>query len=347
MAAVPGYPHLRYVGAALAPAEQQDKPAFLAALDAVGAALGRVIDIFSGSGGPSVRGGGGFVGDPHDLRIAADATIGGVPIGNYPGAVAAIHAQGLRSGATDFYYQGRRDPAHVDAVNLTDGGGGNPTATPTIKSADDYWYAVETALGIPHDRTNHAFLVAWANAEGTSAKNNPLATTLKKPGSTGLSGNPDGVQEYPTPELGVQATADTIRNYPSILAALKRGASFAGVSSPAVARELNIWSGHRSAGAKMTDYVKNVLLGFQGNPSGQGASDWLSYDLGNAATDAKKLVDKVTPAWVKGLGDVLGKVLDPHTWWRVGLMISGAVLVLAGLVFMAKSAGVAVPVPVP
>lgn len=342
MAAVPGYPHLRYVGAALAPAEQQDKPAFLAALDRVGAALGKVIDIFSGSGGPSVRGGGGFVGDPHDLRIAADATINGVPIGNYPGAVAAIHAQGLRSGATDFTYKGQPDPAHVDAVT-----NGNPTATPTITSADDYWYAVETALGIPHDRTNHAFLVAWANAEGTSAKNNPLATTLKKPGSTGLSGNPDGVQEYPTPELGVQATADTIRNYPSIMAALKRGASFAGVSSPAVARELNIWSGHRGAGATMTDYVKNVLLGFQGNPSGQGASDWLSYDLGNAASDAKKLAAKVTPEWAKGFAKLLGNVTDPHLWWRVGLMLAGGVLILAGVVFMAKSAGVAVPVPMP
>jgi hypothetical protein len=63
------FPHLRYVGAATAPAEQQDQPAFLAALDRVGAALGRVIDIFSGSGGPDVR---GAVGSP------ATRTIGGL-----------------------------------------------------------------------------------------------------------------------------------------------------------------------------------------------------------------------------------------------------------------------------
>lgn len=343
---VPGQPFLRYTGAALAPAEQQDTPAFLAALNRVGQALNRVIDIFSGSGGPSVRGGGGFVGDPHDRRIAADATIGGVPIGNYPGAVAAIHAQGLRSGATDFTYQGKPDPAHVDAVSSA----AASSSSSGIQSADDFWYAVETALGAQHDRANRAFLVSWATAEGTSAKNNPLATTLRLPGSTGLSGNPDGVQQYATPEQGVQATADTIKKYPSILTGLRRGVSYQTVSSPGVVRELNIWSGQRAKGTTVTDYVRNILLNFQGNPSGSSASDWLSSTGGvGAAASAVGSAVKDTVGWTVNAGKLLGKLLDPHTWWRVGLMLAGGVLIIAGLAWLAHSAGVPMPsvVPIP
>jgi hypothetical protein len=350
------FPHLRYVGAATAPAEQQDQPAFLAALDRVGAALGRVIDIFSGSGGPDVRGGGGFAGDPHDRRIAADATIGGTPIGNYPRAVAAIHAQGLRSGATDFLYHGQPDPAHVDAVNPTDTSQStlgdlteNSPGTSTgsgISSADDFWLAVEHQLGITGTRASHAFLISWAKAEGTSARYNPLATTLKLPGSTALGGNPDGVQQYASPEQGVQATAATIRQYPAILAGLKNP-SYQTFDSPAVRRELNIWSGQRSAGARVTDYVRNVLLGYQGNPSGQDAEDPLWAPPGWVSAAAGKVKDTLTAPlkWGEAVVGIIGKLMDPHTWWRVGLILAGGVLVLAGVLTMAHGAGVSVPMP--
>jgi hypothetical protein len=349
---VPGEPFLRYSGGAAAkPAEQQDTPAFLAALNRVGQALNRVIDIFSGSGGPDVRGG-GFAGDPHDLRIAADATINGVPIGQYPGAVAAIHAQGLRSGATDFTYQGKPDYAHVDAVNdpsldLTKNSPGTSTGG-TIQTADDFWYEVEKQLGLPHDRATHAFLVSWATAEGTTAQNNPLATTLKLPGSTGLSGNPDGVQQYATPEQGATATADTIKKYPSIVTMLRRGVSYQSASSPGVVRELNIWSGQRSAGAKLTDYVSNILANYQGNPTGKSGSDWLSTTGGvGAAASAVAGAAKDAVSWTASAAKVLGKLLDPSTWRRFGLMLAGGVLIIAGLGWLAHSAGVPLPKVVP
>lgn len=342
---VPGEPFLRYTGGALNPAEQQDKPAFLDALNRVGAALNRVIDIFSGSGGPSVRGG-GFAGDPHELRIAADATIGGVPIGQYPGAVAAIHAQGLRSGATDFTYQGKPDPAHVDAVSSPSNSPGTSSGG-TIKTADDFWYAVESQLGLPHNQVTHDFLVSWSIAEGTSAKNNPLATTLRLPGSTGLSGNPDGVQQYATPEQGAQATADTIKKYPSIMAVLKGNASPFG--NPALNRELNIWSGQRSKGTAVTDYVRNILLNFQGNPSGKSASDWLSGTGAGVASAVKKATEaSVAPwAWASGFATLLGNLTSTHLWWRVGLMLAGGVLILAGLAWLAHSAGAPMPAVIP
>lgn len=116
---IPGYPNLRWSGGAAAkPAEQQVSPDVLQRLQWVAGQLGGVmIDIFSGSGGPAVRGA-GFAGDPHERKIAADASIKGKPIGSYPGAVPLLHQAGLRSGAVDFTYQGRPDPAHVDTVTI-------------------------------------------------------------------------------------------------------------------------------------------------------------------------------------------------------------------------------------
>lgn len=341
------YPHLRYTGGAAAKsAEQQDSPAFLAALDAVGAALNRVIDIFSGSGGPDVRGG-GFAGDPHDLHIAADANVGGVPIGLVPGAVAAIHAQGLRTGATDFTYQGKPDYAHVDAVGGSVATATTPPATAGgIASDNEFWLAVEHRLGITGNPATHAFLEAWANAEGTAAHYNPLATTLKLPGSQPLGGNPDGVQQYATPEQGVTATADTIRKYPAIMAALKNP-SYMSFSSPGVKHELTVWSGNTKNPTGAAQYISNVLRGFQGNPSGSSASDWLSFDGNDLGNAAKKAASAITPEWIKNAGLLSAKLLDPHTWWRVGLLLAGGILVLAGILTMAHGAGVSIPPVVP
>jgi hypothetical protein len=52
---------------------------------------------------------------------------------------------------------------------------------------------------------------AWMQAEGGSAKFNPLNTTLKEPGSTTLAGNTAGVQNYVSGGQGIDATAKTLR----------------------------------------------------------------------------------------------------------------------------------------
>lgn len=51
-------------------------------------------------------------------------------------------------------------------------------------------------------------LVAWETAEGTSAKFNPLATTLRMKGSTKF--NSVGVQDYPDLQTGLKATKQTL-----------------------------------------------------------------------------------------------------------------------------------------
>src|SRR5882672_8456777 len=85
---------------------------------------------------------------------------------------------------------------------------------------EDFFGAVISYLGIPDTLGNRAFLVGWAKVENTKAHWNPLATTLPEPGATNLSGNPAGVKEYPNAQTGAKATADTIRHYPNIYAAL-------------------------------------------------------------------------------------------------------------------------------
>lgn len=70
-------------------------------------------------------------------------------------------------------------------------------------------------------------IVSWETAEGTSARYNPLATTLRVSGSTDF--NSVGVQDYPSLSVGVQATKRTLAGqgfgYGAIVLALQENAS--------------------------------------------------------------------------------------------------------------------------
>jgi hypothetical protein len=89
----------------------------------------------------------------------------------------------------------------------------------------------KTLLGRLGIRPSHGAvkaLVGWANAEGghwhNSANFNPLNTTLRLPGSSVMGGgNTAGVQSYRNWAQGLKATADTLRNYPGVLSALRAG----------------------------------------------------------------------------------------------------------------------------
>jgi hypothetical protein len=63
-------------------------------------------------------------------------------------------------------------------------------------------------LGLAHRKATERALVAWLAAEGTQAKWNPLATTLRRPGSTNF--NSVGVQNYLTLCQGLEATTLTL-----------------------------------------------------------------------------------------------------------------------------------------
>lgn len=63
-------------------------------------------------------------------------------------------------------------------------------------------------LGAPKTLHTRRALMAWMQAEGGSARSNPLNTTLKLPGSTDFNEVP--VQNYTSGEQGIAATATTL-----------------------------------------------------------------------------------------------------------------------------------------
>lgn len=66
------------------------------------------------------------------------------------------------------------------------------------------------AIGAPVTKRNELVIVSWAQAEGGAANWNPLNTTHDAPGAWNY--NWVGVKEYPSFEVGLKATADTL-NY--------------------------------------------------------------------------------------------------------------------------------------
>ncbi len=84
-------------------------------------------------------------------------------------------------------------------------------------------------LGAPANRANLYALVAWIQAEGGEAKWNPLNTTHDAIGATDY--NWVGVKNYPSFEVGLQATIETLEygaerdlyGYRPIKRNLKRG----------------------------------------------------------------------------------------------------------------------------
>jgi hypothetical protein len=107
-------------------------------------------------------------------------------------------------------------------------------------------------IGAPYNAQTDMFLRAWAQAEGSAARNNPFATTQEMPGSTNF--NSVGVQNYLTWQSGVEATVKTINNpdygYEKFLAAIR-----AGVSARTMAFELS--KSRWGTGALTTEILLN------------------------------------------------------------------------------------------
>jgi cell wall-associated NlpC family hydrolase len=114
--------------------------------------------------------------------------------------------------------------------------GPSPSATPTPSAASGpraaFAAAYLTRIAAPTSPANLTFLTAWMTAESgpdtgsptlSAARYNPLNTTRPAPGSWPF--NSAGVQNYPTLDVGVTASADTTLAppYAGLLAALRAG----------------------------------------------------------------------------------------------------------------------------
>jgi hypothetical protein len=97
------------------------------------------------------------------------------------------------------------------------------------------------ALGATATPERIRFLVAWQAAENTAAAFNPLATTLRLPGSTGF--NRSGVQNYQDELMGLAATLLTLRldYYSDLIHAISANGSDANAIARAGRRGLDTW----------------------------------------------------------------------------------------------------------
>ena len=93
-------------------------------------------------------------------------------------------------------------------------------------------------LGVPKTAKNMIAMLAWMAGEGTQARNNPLATTMRWPRATEF--NAAGVKNYATLADGIMATSSTLRlaHYVAIRAQLSVGTS---VQRVVVAIEASPW----------------------------------------------------------------------------------------------------------
>lgn len=192
-------------------------------------------------------------------------------------------------------------------------------------SPDAFYGAVLRNLGIQDDPARRGILKAWASLEGTAARNNPLATTLRAPGSIPLPGNSAGVQQYATPAAGAAATAATIRNghYPTIIAGL-RAASVNGTTTFSDA-DLRTWSGggYDSARLKQAVTITTSVGGASRNQPGE--------QIAGAVASAASV------SGIDLVGNLLGRFFDPGVWLRVLAAVGGTAAIGLAIVFALRS----------
>jgi hypothetical protein len=128
--------------------------------------------------------------------------------------------------------------------------------------ADPNWQrwaaSLLNSIGASPSAANLDTLARWSGKEGTSAQNNWLATTQQASGASNF--NSVGVKNYPTPDIGGQATAQTLQSglYPTVLAMFHNNVP-ASQWTPQARYELDTWA-HGPHGAHYTTY-SNFLSG--------------------------------------------------------------------------------------
>jgi hypothetical protein len=119
--------------------------------------------------------------------------------------------------------------------------GDNESDVKSITTSDDDFYKkILSCVGAEPTKDNMAFMYAWRQSEGGKATNNPFNTTHGMPNSTRYGKNTHGVKNYKTPEDGIRATCNTIKNgrYNDIIEGLKNDVGLYELSRM---KSLNVW----------------------------------------------------------------------------------------------------------
>lgn len=214
------------------------------------------------------------------------------------------------------------------------------TKTPVV-SADAFASGILGGIGAPDSPSNHSFIIAWMGGENTNARNNPLATTQPAQGTSDF--NSIGVKNYPSPQVGLTATVQTLLNgyYNGIVSDLRKG----NVAPQSIinnnASELGTWG--TGAGLVSTRFTQlqagqissaSVAPGLTGAPSGGGGGGgFLGGVVSGAESAAGGVAGAVTnPIGTAGglLGDLGGGISSALGLDKIGKDIMYAVAILGG-----------------
>lgn len=129
------------------------------------------------------------------------------------------------------------------------------STTTETGSQEDFIEGVLRGIGAPVTDDNVEFLSTWSIVEGGRAENNLFNLTMRLPGSTPLDpNNRNGIQNYPTQEIGIQAMVKTMvlaRNH-VLVSALKSGRTSTDIASiPQVQSAISNWSGSSDNGIEL------------------------------------------------------------------------------------------------
>jgi len=227
------------------------------------------------------------------------------------------------------------------AGGLAGGGVGNPDSR--------YSWAINIlkSLGVDGNKDTNALvtMVCWMQAENGQTANNPLGCTLQYKDSKPDPTTTSGLMIYTSKEDGAAATAINIKQgYPTIHQALTSNMDY--LKASRVIAQTNWGTGGlvvtvamsvKGSGGFNSAIYKSYAWR---NVKTTGHSRWRDVPLvGGAIADAQSSVQNTYDAVTSGFGavsDFLGKLTDPHTWYRVGQILMGAIAIGLGIFLLAR-----------
>jgi hypothetical protein len=229
-----------------------------------------------------------------------------------------------------------------------------PVGSASLATADSFWTQVLVDGGWPITQSNIEALRAWSKLEGGGGAWNPLNSTNKMPGSTLLSGNRSGVQNYTSAAEGASATAANIGgphgSYPSIAAAFASGNAFGALVSGGqgpIGQQLRKWSGgaYNNVPYNGGAYVSPTFGGTGGGgfsgPAPSNASNTGSAATGPCNTLAQSISNASGPASAvpgeQQIAGFFGWITQGCVQKRLLIQGISALLILYGLKFMGHS----------
>ncbi len=205
------------------------------------------------------------------------------------------------------------------------------TANWSDTESEYFFLRVANLLGITtYAPTAATILTAWKHFENGSGSFNPLGV--------------GGTRSFSSAEEGAQATANAIRNYPGIVAALKARNALLIPET-----DINKWvTGNPLTPPSETGYnpagIQAQLKKIPPVPVQRGPNGTFAPGLPNPIYPPAGVATPIAPG-VPGVGSVLdflsklSAIFSSAFWIRVGLIMGGLLIGAFGLYIVAKGAG--------